>query len=88
MKTLTLMEQLRKYAEQAVRDAKSCQYCWFGLCDYVPEAMRSLDKVSYGEGFTVGAPGAYCDYDDDDEETVVDVLAGAWLAELRRLEEE
>ena len=88
MKTLTLMEQLRKYAEQAVRDAKSSPHTWFGLSDYLPDASLDLDEVVFGDGFTVGAPGAYCDYDDDDEETVVDVLAGAWLAELRRLEEE
>jgi len=83
MKTLTLMEQLRKYAEQAVRDAKSSPHTWFGLSDYLPDASLDLDEVVFGDGFTVGFNGDYCDY--DKEETVVDVLATAWLPELSRL---
>ena len=85
----TQRQQLRKYAQcrklakQAVEDARANPRTWFGLSDYLPDAQDDLDEVVYGDGFTVGFNGDYCDY--DEEETVVDVLATAWLPELSRL---
>jgi len=79
----TLKQQLRKYAEQAVKDAKANPHVWFSLCYYFPEARDdSKNQLVFGDGFTVGFDGDYEEYDEDAEETVVNALVDSWATGL------